>query len=476
MIVFQKSYKFARIKTGCSAVGSALRSGRRGRRFESCHPDKTQYNSFIICSLDSRRTILPGEIRDSVSSLSFFILVLIIYRALNKMTMQSKSKNSSFKEIYSYTPPKLYEGKEWYVGFRAFDPALGDMHFKKIKLNYIKSIYEKRKFAAGLIKRLNIKLENGWNPWIENENNKAYQTFDDVCLHYTNYIKKLHIDGVYRKDTITSNLSYIKNIQVFNNQYSNRITYIYQFDKIFIDDLLDYIYIDRNSSPQTRNNYLGFVRVFSTFLVQHRYLKNKPTEGIPMISKRKIKKERIIIQEADMLKLKEYLSKKNKHYLLACYILHYCFIRPKEMSLLKIQDISLKNQTILINSDISKNRTSGIITLPIKVIHLMVELNIFDYPGNYYFFSKNFMPGFEPKSEKQFRDYWSNHVRKDLKFPVSYKFYSLKDTGITNMLRKMDKISVRDQARHSSILTTDIYTPHDIQGANEWIKKHDGVF
>lgn len=25
---------------GCGAVGSALRSGRRGRRFESCHPDK----------------------------------------------------------------------------------------------------------------------------------------------------------------------------------------------------------------------------------------------------------------------------------------------------------------------------------------------------------------------------------------------------------------------------------------------------
>ena len=26
--------------TGCSAVGSALRSGRRGRKFESSHPDE----------------------------------------------------------------------------------------------------------------------------------------------------------------------------------------------------------------------------------------------------------------------------------------------------------------------------------------------------------------------------------------------------------------------------------------------------
>ena len=28
------------VKTGCSAVGSVLRSGRRGRKFESSHPDK----------------------------------------------------------------------------------------------------------------------------------------------------------------------------------------------------------------------------------------------------------------------------------------------------------------------------------------------------------------------------------------------------------------------------------------------------
>ena len=30
--------------SGCSAVGSALRSGRRGRAFESPHPDKIQAN------------------------------------------------------------------------------------------------------------------------------------------------------------------------------------------------------------------------------------------------------------------------------------------------------------------------------------------------------------------------------------------------------------------------------------------------
>jgi integrase len=61
------------------------------------------------------------------------------------------------------------------------------------------------------------------------------------------------------------------------------------------------------------------------------------------------------------------------------------------------------------------------------------------------------------------RVYEQLHIRKPLGLPAKYKFYSLKDTGVTMMLRaNTDVLSVRDQARHSSILITDTYTPHDI--------------
>ena len=40
MLGYEKKSYFCSLKTaGCGAVGSALRSGRRGRKFESCHPD-----------------------------------------------------------------------------------------------------------------------------------------------------------------------------------------------------------------------------------------------------------------------------------------------------------------------------------------------------------------------------------------------------------------------------------------------------
>ena len=46
------------MQSGCSAVGSALRSGRRGRQFESGHPDKKPAKVFLsglpfICTASS---------------------------------------------------------------------------------------------------------------------------------------------------------------------------------------------------------------------------------------------------------------------------------------------------------------------------------------------------------------------------------------------------------------------------------------
>jgi hypothetical protein len=44
------------------------------------------------------------------------------------------------------------------------------------------------------------------------------------------------------------------------------------------------------------------------------------------------------------------------------------------------------------------------------------------------------------------------------------------------MLRNCDTLTVRDQARHSSILMTNKYTPQDIQNANELLLNYEGKF
>lgn len=376
--------------------------------------------------------------------------------------------------VIDYTPPRLHDGNDWYVDFYCYCPAQNKKRRKKIKLNFIDKIGDRRRYASNLIKKLHQKLEDGWNPWIEAENEKAYHTFADVCQRYRTYIAKLLKDDILREDTHRDYTSKLKNIEEWNTKRKTPIVYVYQFNREFITDFLEEVYVVRENSAVTRNNYLTFVRIFCTYLLEKGYQQTNPSEGIAFLSKRRLTKVRTIIQEEDITKLGKYLEEKNKHYLLACCILHYCLVRRKEMSKLKLSFFNIKNQTLLIPADASKNRDARTVTLPEKVIHLMLDLKIFDNPSHYYLFTDDFKPGPKRKYEKQFTDFWAYHVRKDLKFPANYQFYSLKDTGITNMLGKYDVLTVRDQARHSSIEMTNKYTPWNNERANPELKKHDG--
>lgn len=397
-----------------------------------------------------------------------------------KVDSYNQVEGNILDEIKQFTYPKLHEpkvkGKDWYIHFYAYDPAKGKMARKRIKINHISDKKtELRKYAGGLISRLSKRLESGWNPWVDAESNRAYQSWDEVCDEYVNLLDKQLADGSLRPKTHQDYLYRLKAVRAWNKSNPLPIRYIYQFDRKFVSAFLNYIYIDRDSAPRTRNNYLTWLGIFSAWLVERFYVKVRPTEGIQTL-RTGPKSDRRIIADADLLRLKNFLAKENKYFLLACYVIHYCLIRPKEMSYLKLKDISLKNQTITVSGGISKNRKTEVVTLPANVIELMLDLQIFRYPAHFYIFSDRFRPGSEYVNERKFREFWMNTVRKKLNYPSTYKFYSLKDTGITNMLRSCDVLSVRDQARHSSIEMTNIYTPHDIKEANQLIKGYKGVF
>lgn len=431
-----------------------------------------------IKNLNAFIAIKAGQNRDTV----FFHLKIhgninvafLRHKNVKKM-LSVNSKKSSLEEILGYTYPKLHTGKEWYISFYAFDPVQGKMRRKRIKINHIQKITERRKYAAGVMYRISKQLEYGWNPWIEAENPKAYHTFKDVCDKYNTFLEKMFNDGNLRERTMYGYKSMLRTLISWNDNQKIPITYIYQFNKIFVSEFLDYIYLDRDNSIRTRNNYLTWLGIFDGYLLQHSYIKNKATEGIVSIKRNTYEKEREVITDRDIKKLHDYLESSNKDFMLACYILHYTLIRPKEMSYIKLSDISLKEQTIFISGKISKNKKSAVVTLPSKVIRLMIELNVFHHPSDHFLFSKGFKPGSNHHSEKQFRDFWDRKIRKELDFPKSYKFYSLKDTGITAMLRSCDTLTVRDQARHSSILMTNTYTPQDIRNANELLLNYDGI-
>lgn len=372
--------------------------------------------------------------------------------------------------------PTLKEnGAGCYIEFRAYDPEKGKMRRKTIKLNRIKGLTNRRTYARRVIKRLTEQLNHGWNPWIANDTSDLV-VFEDTIKRYEAHIEKMLASGYFRKETYDGYKSYVKIMREYISK-KRPTYYVYQFNRKFCVDFLDYVFIERNNGAQTRNNYLNFLRVFSGFLVEKGYLKSKPTDGISPISKRLYKKERECIPLEVVGRIAEYCRVKEPDFLFACYLLYYCFIRPVEMTRLRVRHFNLKACTLTIPGELSKNKTTQTITLPKKVILYGIEIGVFSAPADDFIFSYRLKPGRNEIDPKHFRDHWDN-VRNALGLKKEWKFYSLKDTGITEMCDKeAAPRSVKDQARHSSLAITDIYLEKRKQNApgNKNIIDYDGA-
>lgn len=374
-----------------------------------------------------------------------------------------RDEMSGIASVIQYTLPVYRETKACnYIEFYAFDPSIGRLRRKRIKTNRIKGVVKCRQYVRDLIKRITEQLNRGWNPWIAKDTSELH-VFSEVLDRFDTHICKMLESGYYRKETYNGYKSYLKILR----EYAKKIRplyYVYQFDRTYCVEFLDYVFIKRDNGAQTRNNYLHFLRLFSGFMVDKGYVKSRPTDGISPISKRLYKKERTVIPVEKVAKITDYCYEHDKHFLLACYLLYYCFIRPVEMVRLKIEYFNLKAGTITIPASCSKNKKKQTVTVPKKVLQYAIELGIFSEPTEYYIFSDGLRPGRNEINPKIFRDHWGK-LRKTLGLRKEWKFYSLKDTGITQMLKSkvVKTIEVRDQARHSSLAITDLYTDYSDQ-------------
>jgi len=172
---------------------------------------------------------------------------------------------SNLQEIKSYTPPKLTRGKNnWYISFYAYNPETEKLQRKVIRLNHVKT--NRLQYANELLKRLSNNLASGWNPFTESESNKAYKRLSEAVDHFIKISeKKLNEDSI-RAATFKDYISYLRNFQRWMNEKGHGDIFIYKIDKKLITSFLEHIYIERNRTA-TRNNYLNYLSIFSSFLV-----------------------------------------------------------------------------------------------------------------------------------------------------------------------------------------------------------------
>lgn len=388
------------------------------------------------------------------------------------MLSSTRAKSASER---NYTQPQLHEGKEWFVDFYAVDPASGSLRRKKIKINNVRSIPARRKFGRELCLQLMEQLSDGWNPWQEEETVELSREFRDVMAEYQTYIRRLRDTGILRKKTAVDYQNRL--VQLLKYEAVHRVGDICCFDRRYISRFLDYIFLEIGDGAVTRNNYLTWLSTLSTWLVEKGFLEHKPSDKINYLKVSRRNKQRRLITQEELTAIRDYLMQTNRHYLLACYMIYYMFIRPKELSYIRIGDISVMQRTLVIRAEYSKNRTTQVVTIPEKVLMLMLRLGVLNNPPEYFLFGSRFRPNARRHSEAHIRYYWLETVRPALRLTDDVKFYSLKDSGITNMIRSgQDLLTVRDQARHSSVEITDMYTPTDARHANPELVGYSDIF
>ena len=179
-----------------------------------------------------------------------------------------------------------------------------------------------------------------------------------------------------------------------------------------------------------------------------------PAEKIRNVEETAKKRTPLTVEQLKYLR--KYLGEKNPYFLLACMFEYYTFIRPTELSNVKIGDISIKEQSVYIPAEISKNKRDGKVALNDILIKEMLKLEIFKHPSNYYLFGKKMIPSTQKASSEVFRREWIK-MRKELRWSESLQFYSLKDSGIRDLANSEGIVIARDQARHTDISTTNKY-------------------
>lgn len=322
---------------------------------------------------------------------------------------------------------------------------------QKYHLDNIEKIKERRKRANELIESLTKLLREGWSPWVDADSNRAYTLLEEALNKYEAFVERM--PKYKTRKSYTSRLNILRK---YNAQRLLPIRYVYQFDTAFVSDFLDYIYLDREVNPITRNNYRQWCQSLAAFFIEKQYMKSNPVEVIKDIAE--VGKKRQPLSAAMLKQLESHLREAHPYFYLACMMEYYTFIRPEELSHIKLEDISIKEQSVFINATVSKNKRDGKVGLNDKIIKFMIDLGVFQHPNDYYLFGpKVTRPSATRSDSEMFRRKWNTLVRKGLGWGGCYQFYSLKDSGLRDLANSEGIVIARDQARHSDVSTTNKY-------------------
>ena len=374
-------------------------------------------------------------------------------------------------EFMGYTPPILKKtaSRGEHIEYYVYNPVTMKMERQRIRLEKLSHQFKNRsqykQMVMQLMMNLTGKLAGGWTPYGENQNvaeytpiNKAIEAYiadKSRDLRKASMVSYISVAKIFVEWLTTQNIHEMAS-HLLNQRTCQR----------FMDELRDRPKFNNN----TYNTYLKKYRACFAWMVDRGYCKENPFEKIKTLKKQE-KIRQLIPVDARETVVNHVRTSKHPNYEIVMHLIFTSLIRPSEIERLQVRDVDLKNKCIHIPANKAKTHKDRDAALSDTCIAMLIPL--LSKPGilpTWYLINSNYECGPEPCYHGMFKKHWMK-IRKDCGLPDEMQLYSLKDSGITEMLEAGVSINqVKEAAGHADISTTNKYIGKDTEKMIEAVR------
>ena len=367
------------------------------------------------------------------------------------------------KNVWTNPKIKTYSiesGKDWYVWFRYNG---GNPKRFSTGINETDSFDQRMEKALVLQGAILKSLEQGWNP--------------DLKKSQTNQIKKVKFEDAvnFALEKLKLRLS-IKSYRDYSGtcrfviSASKKLKYqsmsIDAIERFHIKNIFETIKDQRKWSNHAYNKHLGYFKSILSELVEYNLIKSNPAHGIRVLKYDTPPTE--FPTDLEQTKIINHLHERNYSFLRFVKALYQTGIRPAELLRLKVGDVDLQKDIILLRPEDGKTNKYRIVPIKSDLKTDLVEILRNIENTDLYLFGTPRQQGgrielsdmFCPNPYKIKRDtvtkYWKKYVKDEL--GIDKKMYSLKHKAANDMMFDgVDLETIQTIFGHSKIKTTEIY-------------------
>jgi integrase len=223
-----------------------------------------------------------------------------------------------------------------------------------------------------------------------------------------------------------------------------------EIDPFHIITFLDYT--KNTCNNLTRNNYLTWLKAIFGSMVKRGYLPKNPAQGIKKITQQQTRT--IAISPEHLKEIIQLIKEQDTETYIFCLFIFYTFVRPIELRRIKVGQVNLEQNKMVIYGNQSKNKKTEYVMIPDPLKRILVETKFLERNPD--------EPLFSDHRDLQYsRNKYStlfSRVVKENGFPKEYTLYCLKHTGVVEYYKKGCGIKfIKEQCRHSNLAMTDKY-------------------